>query len=285
MQSTIPGVEIILKILSQYSSARRIDMETPSVASECVKPNASPPCPNAIVKSIQDQMALLASIISDGVLLRSEATCADCEQISKYNDELNIRVDILRRGLMEEKTRHFQTSLDLQQLKHVIDACNVTFQQISQTKDGCQGNGLSLYQVANDAITSYCDEKRKEHLSEEQAAIDRKNREMKTQAQEVQRANKIFHEFAMAFNIQLLRYSDWLDARCQSLKDNHKRYCQIMQEYGGKSELLYDDQEVLSEAEASYKDAWTGRLEAARKATEMAQVYGLSDPFEDMDEV
>jgi hypothetical protein len=263
MQSTVPGPEIILKILSQYSSARQIYMETPLVASKSAKPDASP-CTNVIVKSIQDQMALLASIIS-------KATCAEC--------------DILQRDLIEEKTRHFHTSLALQHLKHIIDACNVTFHQISQTEDGCQGNGLSLYQIADNAIKSYCDEKRKEHLREEQATINQKNSEMKTQAQEAQRANKIFHEFATAFNIQLFRYSDWLDARYQSLKNNHNRFCQIMQEYGGKSELLYDDQEALLEAEALYKEARRGQLEAARKATEMAQIWGLSDPFEDMDEV
>lgn len=147
------------------------------------------------------------------------------------------------------------------------------------------GNGLPLSQIAIDTISAYCDEQRKQHWDETRAAMERKSSKMKKRARDMAKANQVFHDFALRFNAELSRYSEWLEVRRQSLQDNYQRYCQIMQERGAKPKLMYDDQEVLSEAEALYTEAWTARIGAARKGTEAAQLYGLSDPFEGMDEV
>jgi hypothetical protein len=54
-------------------------------------------------------------------------------------------------------------SLDLQQIHHVIEAYDVTFRELRQSKDGFLGNGLPLSQIAVDTIASYCDERRKQY--------------------------------------------------------------------------------------------------------------------------
>jgi protein-arginine kinase activator protein McsA len=275
-------IRTILKTLSQYSRVRQMESQTTSAAAASPD-NASSVTISAVIKSLQDQVALLATFPEDNIKHPKETTvCTECAKRANDNDELNLQIDALRRGWMEEKSEHVQASLDLEQLQRVVDVCDVTFQKLVHSKDGFLGNGLPLSQIAADTIATYCDEQRKQHWDETREALAQKSARMKKKGRDMVKANQIFHDFASQFNSELFRYSEWLDARCQSLQDNYQRYCQIMQEHGARPELLYDDQEVLSEAETSYTKAWTARLEAARKAMEAAQLYGLTDPFEGM---
>lgn len=250
-ESDAVRIETILRKLSQYSCHVRV--------------HPTPP---------QDSTAKM-----------EDESCATCDGNTNYVDELNIQIDSLRQGWMEDKSRHVQMSLDLQGMRHVIEACDVTFHELRQSKDGFLGNGLPLSQIAVDTIASYCDEQRKQHWDDNRASMDRKSSKMKKKAREMLESNQIFHEFAQSFNNELYRYSQWLDVRHRSLQDNYQRFCQIMQEQGAKPELLYGDHEVLAESQTAYREARADRLEAARKAIEAAQLHGLSDPFEGMDEV
>lgn len=247
--------------------------------------SASTPSLQALVENLQEQIALLATLTEGGVKPKTEAACTECARQAQYNDELSLQVAALRQGWIQDKSKYVQASLDLQQVQHVVEACNVTFQKLHRSQDGFLADGLPLSQIAVETIATYCDERRKQHWDETSAAIDRKKTKLKKRKRDLVGANQIFHERAALLNTELFRFKSWLDMTHRSLEDKYQRYCQIMREHGAKPEVLYEDQEALSEAEASYIDAWTARMDAAHKATETAHLYGLSEPFEDMDEV
>jgi hypothetical protein len=243
------------------------------------------PGPTKSTDALISEMQSLRSVVAQlsAMLNSKDATlhsCLSCSDRVLREQSLAADVEKVRQAWLHEKQEHTQNRLRFEQNQALVNACDATFRNLRYLHDGAIDGDKPLSQIAQETISSHHDEIMYKFYEDAESSLDRKSSRLKRRARNLLETHRICIATAQDFNNELVRYSAWLESKKVFVEQSYRRYCEIMQEAGIQPQLLYEDENALSEAGRLYTGAFGAQAEAAGRAFEAAHLDGMPGPLE-----
>jgi hypothetical protein len=229
------------------------------------------------MQSLRSQVAQLSTTLkSKDATLHS---CLSCSDHVLQEQSLAADVEWVRQAWLREKQEHTQNRLRFEQNQAIVNACDATFRNLRYIRDGAIDGDKPLSQIAQETISSHHDELMHKFYKDAESSLDHKSSRLKRRARDLLETHRICIATAQDFNNELATYSAWLESKKVFVEQSYRRYCEIMQEAGTRPQLLYEDENALSEAGRLYTGAFGAQAEAAGRAFEAAHLDGMPGPL------